>query len=58
MFSRLNNDYGLIQSFSQHVKEGKLEVYLTKPFSYMMQMLFTFLVKVCSMPCPYSLSLL
>nr|WP_254474875.1 hypothetical protein [Bartonella sp. B1098] len=47
-----------MQSFSQHVKEGKLEVYLTKPFSYMMQMLFTFLVKVCSMPCPYSLSLL
>ncbi|WP_246054724.1 ABC-2 family transporter protein [Bartonella massiliensis] len=43
IFSRLNNGYGIIQSFSQHVKEGKLEVYLTKPFSYMMQMLFTFL---------------
>ncbi|MGF7157200.1 ABC-2 family transporter protein [Bartonella heixiaziensis] len=43
VLSRLNNGYGLIQSFSQHVKEGKLEVTLTKPFSYMTQMLFTFL---------------
>ncbi|EJF79875.1 ABC-type uncharacterized transport system, permease component [Candidatus Bartonella washoeensis] len=43
VLSRLNNGYGLIQSFSQHVKEGKLEVILTKPFSYMTQMLFTFL---------------
>ncbi|WP_317993896.1 ABC-2 family transporter protein [Bartonella gliris] len=43
VLSRLNNGYGLIQSFSQHVKEGKLEVSLTKSFSYMTQMLFTFL---------------
>ncbi len=43
IFSRLNNGYDLIQSFSKHVKEGKLEVYLIKPFSYMTQILFTFL---------------
>ncbi|WP_375673449.1 ABC-2 family transporter protein [Bartonella sp. TS82HLJMH] len=43
ILSRLNNGYGLIQSFSQYVKEGKLEVTLTKPFSYITQMLFTFL---------------
>ncbi|WP_273755520.1 ABC-2 family transporter protein [Bartonella sp. MM73XJBT.G] len=43
VFSRLNNGYGIIQSFSKHVKEGQLEVYLTKPFSYMTQMLLPFL---------------
>ncbi|WP_035451593.1 ABC-2 family transporter protein [Bartonella birtlesii] len=43
IFSRLNNGYNVMQSFSKHVKEGKLEVTLTKPFSYMTQMLFTFL---------------
>ncbi|WP_375650466.1 MULTISPECIES: ABC-2 family transporter protein [unclassified Bartonella] len=43
VLGRLNNGYNVIKFFSHHVKEGQLEVYLTKPFSYMTQMLFTFL---------------
>ncbi|MET3589236.1 ABC-2 type transport system permease protein [Bartonella silvatica] len=45
ILSRLNNGYGVILTFSHHIKEGKLEVYLTKPFRYMIQLLFTFLGK-------------
>ncbi len=43
VLGRLNNVYNVIKFFSHHVKEGQLEVYLTKLFSYMTQMLFTFL---------------
>lgn len=43
VLGRLNNGYNVIKFFSHHVREGQLEVYLTKPFSYMTQILFTFL---------------
>lgn len=43
ILSRLNNGYDLIRSLSEHIREGKLEVWLTKPFSYLSQRLFTFL---------------
>ncbi|WP_348641138.1 ABC-2 family transporter protein [Bartonella tribocorum] len=43
VLGRLNNGYNVIKFFSHYVKEGQLEVYLTKPFKYMIQMLFTFL---------------
>lgn len=33
----------MIKFFSHYVEEGQLEVYLTKPFKYITQMLFTFL---------------
>lgn len=43
ILSRLNNGYDLIRSLSEHIRDGELEVYLTKPFSYITQRLFTFL---------------
>ncbi|WP_240476151.1 ABC-2 family transporter protein [Pectobacterium brasiliense] len=42
IFSRLNNGYDLIRSLSEKIREGELEVYLTKPLNYAMQKLFTF----------------
>lgn len=43
IFSRVNNGYDIIRTLSHHIKEGMLEVYLTKPSSYLAQRLFTFL---------------
>lgn len=43
ILSRLNNGYDLIRILSEHIREGALEVWLTKPFSYLTQRLFTFL---------------
>lgn len=43
ILSRLNNGYDLIRTLSEHIREGALEVWLTKPFSYLIQRLFTFL---------------
>ncbi|WP_339427032.1 ABC-2 family transporter protein [Photorhabdus heterorhabditis] len=42
VISRLNNGYDLIQTFSRHVQNGELEVYITKPYGYLSQRLFTF----------------
>ena len=42
MFSRMNNGYDMIRTLSSHIRKGELEVWLTKPFSYISQRFFTF----------------
>lgn len=43
MLSRMNNGYDMIRTLSSHIREGELEVWLTKPFAYISQHFFTFL---------------
>lgn len=42
MLSRMNNGYDMIRTLSNHIREGELEVWLTKPFAYISQRFFTF----------------